>query len=474
MNDHLPVVNGGDWLSPDRPDGRLDLAGRRLYFVGVGGSGMSGLARLAASLGAACSGSDRGASATTRAAEADGVAVTLDQSGAAMPDRLDAVIATAAVPPDHPELVEAARRGVPVVKYAQMLGKLMLGRRGVAIAGTHGKSSTTAMLAHVLISAGRDPSFILGARCEQIGGSARVGHRDTLIAEACEYDRSFHHLRPTLATVLNVEADHLDYYADLDEIVAAFADFAGRLPDDGYLLIQHECPHRNAIAADSLATVDTLGFHPDADFRIALAEGTASLEHAGHGRVLSFTPPMPGEHMAYNAAAAAVLAHRLGVDWADIGPALSGFRGLDRRMQRLGQSDGVTVVDDYAHHPTEIAATLHALRTHYRPRRLICVFQPHQHSRTRHLLDDFAACFADADLVLVPDIFAVRDPDADRLAVTAQDLVDRLAAHGQAARHLADPETLLATLRDAAQPGDLVVTMGAGDIDRLSKTYVAK
>ncbi|MEM9788963.1 MAG: cyanophycin synthetase [Planctomycetota bacterium] len=143
-------------------------------------------------------------------------------------------------------------------------------------------------------------------------------------------------------------------------------------------------------------------------------------------------------------------------------------------MQRLGQRDGVTVVDDYAHHPTEIAATLHALRTHYRPRRLICVFQPHQHSRTRHLLDDFAACFADADLVLVPDIFAVRDPDADRLAVTAQDLVDRLAARGQAARHLADPETLLATLRDAAQPGDLVVTMGAGDIDRLANTYVAK
>ncbi|MEM9252697.1 MAG: UDP-N-acetylmuramate--L-alanine ligase [Planctomycetota bacterium] len=472
MNAHREPPPPGHWLQPTQLDTPIDLAGRRLYFIGIGGSGVSGLARLCASLGAACAGSDRSESATAQAARDAGVAVTLDQSGQAMPDGLDAVVASAAIRPDHPEAVEAERRGVPVLKYAQMLGRLMVGRRGVAIAGTHGKSSTTAMLAHVLLHAGQDPSFILGARCEQIGGSARVGHDGTLIAEACEFDRSFHSLRPTVATVLNVEADHLDYYADLDEIVAAFAAFAASLPDDGRLLIEHACPHRQTIADATSATVETIGFDPQADYRVTMDGRLAHVERRDGERLCSFERPLPGDHMAYNAAVAAVIAHGLGVAWDAVGPALSAFRGLDRRMQTLGERDGVTVVDDYAHHPTEIAATLHALRDHHRPGRLICVFQPHQHSRTRHLLEGFAASFADADAVLVPDIFAVRDADTDRQHVSSQDLVGRLTAEGVDARHIADSD-LLAALEGMAQPGDLLVTMGAGDIGGVGASFVS-
>jgi len=459
------------WLSPG-DGGRVNLKGRRVHFVGVGGSGMSGLARLAASMGAACSGSDRGESPTTRAASDAGVAVGFDQSGAALPGELDAVVASAAIKPDHPELVAARSQGVAVLKYADMLGRLMRGRTGVAIAGTHGKSSTTAMLAHVLIATGRNPSFILGARCEQIGGSARIGNDDTLIAEACEYDRSFHHFHPTLAAVLNVEADHLDYYADLDEIVASFAAFVARLPEHGRLLIQHECVHRLTIAGATDAHVETLGFAPQADYRVTPDHGPPEVAHLDHrklGRILTFTRPLPGEHMAYNAAAAAILAHRLGVPWEQIGPALSTFQGLDRRMQRLGEFNGTTVVDDYGHHPTEIDAPLRALRQHYQPSRLICVFQPHQHSRTRFLLDEFAASFADADLILIPDIFFVRDSDAERRSVSAQDLVDRLVDRGHNARHTPDTDALLDLLRNTARPGDLVVTMGAGNIDRVAR-----
>ncbi|MEO0586966.1 MAG: UDP-N-acetylmuramate--L-alanine ligase, partial [Planctomycetota bacterium] len=431
-----------DWLAPAHPadpNARLDLAGRRLHFIGVGGSGMSGLARLAASLGAACTGVDHLESPTTAAARDAGVAVSLDQSAQALPDALDAVIASAAVKPDHPQHAAATQRGVPVLKYADMLGRLMLGRAGVAIAGTHGKSSTTAMLAHVLLAAGRDPSFILGATCAQIGGSARVGDDPTLLAEACEYDRSFHHLHPTHAVVLNVEADHLDYYADLDEIVAAFAAFADRLPAHGSLLIQHECVHRLDIAGRTPAPVATLGFAPQADYRVAVDNGHAHLTHRKHGHLMTFARPLPGEHMAYNAAAAAITAHTLGVDWPDIADALSTFKGLDRRMQTLGSRNGVTVVDDYGHHPTEIDATLRALRQHHRPDKLVCVFQPHQHSRTRFLLDAFAASFADADHVLIPDIYFVRDSEAERRSVSAQDLVDRLTARNHDARHLPDP-----------------------------------
>ena len=455
------------------------LAGR-LHFVGIGGSGMSGLARLVARRGARVTGSDRPPPpgetvepATLTAVRDAGIAVVRQQTADSVPEDCRCVVISAAIGPDHPEVVEARRRGLEVVKYAQMLGRLMAqpGTAGIAVAGTHGKSTTTAILCHVLLQAGRDPSFILGAHCAQIGGGARAGQDPTLIAEACEYDRSFHNFSPRHAVILNVEADHLDLYAGIQEIVESFATFARRLPPDGSLLIHHESPHRLDLTAGLRCGVQTLGFAPQADWRVDVADGRVVLTH-DRRQVCTWQCPLPGDHFAYNASAAAVLAHRLGVAWDRIGPAIAGFEGLDRRMQTLGRRDGVTVVDDYGHHPTEVDTTLRALHQHAQPDRLICVFQPHQHSRTRHLMDQFVVSFGAADIVVVPEIFFVRDSEKERQAVTAGDLVDRLRQQGVTAMHLHPFAAIVEQLRLMARPGDLIVTMGAGDVWKIGRAFL--
>lgn len=451
----------------------IDLAGKRLHFVGIGGCGMSALARIASYFGATCGGSDLTTSATTEQLVADGIPVDLTQTGESVPDDCDLLVISAAIRYNHPEVVEATRRGLTVLKYAQLLGQLMLGRIGVAIAGTHGKSTTTSMLAHLLIKTGLDPSFIVGAHCDQIGGGARFGHSNLLVAEACEFDRSFHSFHPTHAVILNVEEDHMEIYGSLDAVVESFAQFARQLPANGSLLLNHEMPHRLAIIAGLDCTVESIGFSPQADWRIEIDEPTHSpfmairLYHGGQ-QASSLSCQMPGEHMAYNAAAAAITAHRLGAPWDAIQEAISEFRGLDRRMQWLGERpvDGgcVTVVDDYGHHPTEIDTTLRALRLRYNPNRLICVFQPHQHSRTRFLMEQFAVSFSQADIIIVPHIHFARDSEQERHAVRAADLVDRLRHRGHQAMHLYPFDAIVEELQVILHPGDLVVTMGAGNV----------
>ncbi len=475
------------------------LSGTRLHFVGIGGSGMSGLARLCRARGAAVTGSDRGGGPTVDALVREGFELSMDQTAAGVPDDVETMVVSAAIPYDHPEVVEATRRGVEVIKYAAMLGRLMAapGTVGVAVAGTHGKSSTTSMLAHVLISAGLDPSVIVGARCEQIGGGHRTGGSPLLVAEACEYDRSFHALSPTHGVILNLEADHLDIYDGLDAIVESFAVFARKLPakkKGGSLLIQHESPHRVTVTAGLKCAVETIGFAPQAEWRVEVADrGAPSTDGQARRKtvqtdrrcrlwrngedVCAWNPPMPGEHMAYNSAVAAVTAHRLGANWDDIAAALESFTGLDRRMQRIGKralpvGGGVEVIDDYGHHPTEVDTTLRALKQHHDPKRLICVFQPHQHSRTRHLLDQFAVSFGAADLVVVPEIYFVRDSEEERMSVTSATLVERLREHGINALHIHPLDAIAPQLQALAQDGDLVVTMGAGDVWTVARALV--
>lgn len=445
--------------------------------------------------GARCTGSDVRASPTVAALCKEGFAVGLEQTADSLPKEAELVVISAAIDPAHPELVAARQRGLTVLKYAQLLGRMMVGRRGVAIAGTHGKSTTTSMLSHILIEAGLDPSFIVGAQCDQIGGGSRCGASDILVAEACEFDRSFHNFHPTIATILNVEADHLDMYGGLEEIVQAFAVFAGQLPGadrGGALLINHEMSARLQITAGLKCEVQTLGFAYQADYRVGIKAGHVRLHH--HDDVVAqWQSPLPGEHMAYNAAAAAIVAHRLGAGWDQIAQAVEQFGGLDRRMQWLGQLDGslgrvpneaggearpasevITIVDDYGHHPTEIDTTLRALRKHYQPKRLICVFQPHQHSRTRFLMEQFAVSFSQADIVIVPDIYFVRDSENERHAVTAADLVDRLRQHSVTAMHLYPFQAIVEQLQVIARPGDLMVTMGAGDVWKISRQLLGE
>ncbi len=452
------------------------LRDHRVHFVGIGGCGMSGLARISRAYGAVVSGSDMTRSPVTDALIADGVHVTLEQSALALPGDCNTVVISAAIKEDHPELVEARRRRLTIYKYAQLLGGLMLGRTGVAVAGTHGKSTTTAMLAHLLITTQLDPTFIVGATCDQIGGGSRIGREDLLIAEACEYDRSFHNFHPTHAVVLNVEEDHLDIYGSLDNIIDAFNHFARLTRPDGSLLIGHESAYRTAVAAGVACPVETIGYAPDADWSIRHLDPATYTIAQRKEVVCTFHPRLPGEHMAYNAAVAAVTAHRLGADWSAIERGLDSFAGLDRRMHHLGQRDGVTVIDDYGHHPTEIDTTLRALRRHHRPEahdgRLICVFQPHQHSRTRFLLDQFATSFSAADLVIVPHIYFVRDSEEDKRAVSAADLVERLSARGVPALHIDDFDAIVDYLRQNTRPGDLLTVMGAGPVWQVAHHFL--
>ena len=496
----VAAPHGGDGVSR----GALRRGGR-LHFVGVGGSGMSGLAAMLAADGRRCSGEDAtfapggGAPPDRARLERIGVAVASEEEIATTlaTDPPAAVVASAAVPPSHPTLVAARAAGVPVLAYAEALGALQRDRTSICIAGTHGKSTTTSLLGHLLVEAGLDPSVIVGARCRSFGaadpdrglGNARVGAEriphgplaggpGLLVAEACEYRRSFLQHHPTIALVNNVEEDHLDAYADLDEIVAAFAAFAARLPPDGHLLVHHEAAHRERVAADLPTRVETFGASTDADWRVGLEEdGVATLDGPGGRARLRWRSPMPGVHSASNAAAAAILALRLGVSDDDVVRGLESFPGVERRMERLGRrrvrGGLVEVVDDYGHHPTECRATLEALRRWRRPRRLVCVFQPHQHSRTRFLLDRFAESFDEADLVLVPDIHFVRDSEEERRRVSSGDLVDRLRARGIAATHLPTTPEILACLEATCDAGDLIVTMGAGPIDRVARAWLA-
>lgn len=493
-NDLKPPVSDPDAAGgPTKPAAELgreskaepDLAdrfsGRRIHFVGIGGCGMSGLATVSQDAGAICSGSDVAGSAVIDKLVARGMSVRLDQTEASVPESCDLMVVSAAIGADHPEVAAARKRGIEIIKYAQMLGRLMASRHGIAVAGTHGKSTTTSLLAHILIEAGLDPSVIVGANCPQIGGGARSGQGPVMLAEACEFDRSFHHLSPREAVILNVEADHLDIYKSLDEIVEAFAVFARRLPADGKLLIQHESPHRLDITASLECEVETVGFAPHADWRIEWKYPVARLFRR-QKQVCGWACPMPGEHMAFNAACAAIVARWHGAKWTTIAEAIERFGGLDRRMQVLGRrpaanaegESDVTVVDDYGHHPTEIDTTLRALRCWWNPRRVICVFQPHQHSRTRFLMEQFAASFSEADIVIVPHIYFVRDSEKERQAVTAGDLVDRLRRRGVTALHLYPFEAIVEQLELIVRPGDLLVTMGAGDVWRVAEGFLAR
>lgn len=498
-------------------------SGKDIYLIGIGGCGMSGLARLLRSRGARVSGSDVAPSQTTDALAREGFRIGFDQPAGLLPDACSLAIASAAIKPDHPELLAAQARGIPILTYAEALGRCMEGSTGVSIAGTHGKSTTTAMLGAALVDAGLDPSVIVGATCPQLAlgslsprstpvgfrlGSPAVpagtlaGRPGILIAEACEFIRSFHHHRPMVASISSVEADHLDVYGSLDAIVEAFRDFARLLPpaaEGGRLLIAHKGAHRREVASGLGCGVETIGFSPSADWVVewSPADRRVALAHRG-ASVASWTQRIPGEHNAMNAATACALAIMLGAEPKIVARSLGSFLGVDRRTQLLGEvawppgrpptrragSAGATtgptgtirVYDDYGHHPTEVEATLRALREFERPEarggRLICVFQPHQHSRTRHLLEEFASAFSSADIVIVPHIYFVRDSLAEKQKVAASDLVDRLRSRGIRAMHLYPFEAIVEQLQSIGRAGDLLVVMGAGPVWEVARAFL--
>jgi len=478
-------------------------AGLRVAFAGVGGAGMSALTRLVAAMGARVWGFDAVASPVTDALASEGLSVVIADEPP-LPHDADLVVASAAIPAANGVLAQARARGIAVLPYARALGLAMRERTGVAIAGTHGKSTTAAMLTAALVDAGLDPSAIVGAGCRQITAGAlaapgravgsRLGaaryadggrwHPGLLVAEACEFNRSFLSLHPTVACVGPVEADHLDVYGSLEAVVGAFNAFARLLPAPeagGVLLIAHDCPHRLAICRGVAADVRTVGFSATADWSARYDPAARSVEAAHKGQPIArWRQPMAGEHNAANALMALAAACELGAEPAVVARSLGAFAGVERRCQPLGDrplrgGGSVRVWDDYGHHPTEVDATLRAIRQTEladRPGRLVVVFQPHQHSRTRLLMDGFERAFFAADEVVVPDIYFVRDGQAERRRVSAGDLVARLRARGVNAAHVHPFEAVVDHLESVCRDGDVVVVMGAGPIWRVAQDFM--
>ena len=468
-----------DFAADANPNVRFSASrfrGRRVHFIGIGGSGMSGLAHMLLDSGAVVSGSEPKPNEQTAELARRGARISRGQVGELLTPEVDLVVRTAAVADANREFQAARSMGLRQVKYAEMLGQVMQERFGVAVAGTHGKSTTTAMIAFALTQCGADPSFVVGGTVPQLGGGSRSGAGKVFVAEACEFDHSFHSLRPRVAIITNIEEDHLDCYSGIDDIVASFRTFARLVPADG-LIIANGQDARVGQAVGGLATpIQWVALEREATW----STRTAGIENGcHHGQVLragkliaALKLAVAGEHNLFNATVAVATCAACGVEPAEAAEALASFTGVDRRMTELGRYNGATVVDDYGHHPTEVRATLKALRERYQPGRLFCVFQPHQHSRTRFLLNDFATSFAAADETIVPDIYFVRDSEAERSRVSAADLVERVSRNGQKARHLPKFDAIVDYLRGEVRQGDLVVTMGAGNVWEIGRELV--
>ncbi len=452
--------------------------GQRVHFVGIGGSGMSGLARMLIDCGATVTGSDAQSNSQTQSLAKKGVRISRTQHGDLIDKNVDLVVRSAAVKDDHLELTAATILGIHTVKYAQLLGEVMQERHGVAVAGTHGKSTTTAMIAFALIECGLDPSFVVGATVPQIGGmGSRSGSGDAFVAEACEYDRSFHNLAPTVALINNIEEDHLDCYKNIHEINESFRKFAMLVPDTGTVIANGRDGNVAKVIKDLTCNVETVSLGAETTWSTTprgITEGCYQGQVSLNGvSVAVLRLRVAGEHNLLNATMALAAAHACGADIGKAAEAISRFAGIDRRMTYMGEYNGATVVDDYGHHPTEVRTTLKAIRERYRPARLICVFQPHQHSRTRHLLEDFARSFDSADEVIMPDIYFTRDSEEERRSVCAGDLVRMINARGQSAIHIPDFDNIVSHLRRDLHAGDLVVTMGAGNVNDIGIDLVS-
>lgn len=455
-----------------RSPGAFDRA-RRVHLVGAGGVGMSSLAQAFLHEGHTVSGSDASDSAKTRYLRSLGATIHVGHAAENVPGDCEVLVVTAAVDRRNPEVAHALDRSIPILKYAQALGQLMARRHGVSIAGCHGKTTTTGLVTSMLVRAGLDPTMVVGGDAAALGGNFRAGRGAHFVAESCEFDRSFHSLAPQSAIVTNIDADHLDYYRDLAEIHESFRDFARLLPADGYLatLNEHERVFRDPSV---VCRVETFGLRGNADW---VATDWRRTDGVTYFRVRHrdedlglFELRLAGLHNVCNALGAIALATHLGVDYdRGVRPALLEYRGVDRRMSPRYEGHGVLVLDDYAHHPREIAAVLTTLRDEYPSRRILVVFQPHQASRTRTHLREFAAALELADRVFVPDIYCARDSDEDRRSVHALDLVRCAANRGVDVTYVEDLRELAPVLLRELRVADLVVTMGAGSVWEVSR-----
>jgi UDP-N-acetylmuramate--alanine ligase len=444
----------------------------RPHFIGIGGAGMSGIAKILARRGARVAGSDSRDSATAAALRAEGVTVHIGHDAAHLAPDATCVVVSSAIRPENPELAAARERGVPVVHRSDALAALMTGTRAIAVAGTHGKTTTTSMLAVALSALGLDPSYAIGGDLDAPGSNAHQGEGEIFVAEADESDRSFHAYSPEVAVVLNVELDHHANYASLEEIYASFETFVGRIRPGGTLVVSADQPGAVELTRRVRDTADlrvvTFGESGTADLRVTrisprglAGEVTVLLD----GRMLTFTVSVPGRHYALDAVAALAAGIAAGAPPRNLASALARYTGVKRRLQLKGEAAGVQVVDSYAHHPTEMAADLEAIRGVADGGRVLVVFQPHLFSRTRELGAEMGAALALADASVVLDIYPAREDPIP--GVTSELITAAARAAGADVVPEHDKDAVPEVVAGMAKPGDLVLTMGAGDVTEI-------
>ncbi len=444
---------------------------RPIHFMGIAGAGMSALALIARRRGVAITGCDADPLGAADVA-ALGVEIWRGHDPAHLAG-VRAVVVTAAVPQDHPELVQARAAGIPVIRRADALGEAVAGGTLVAVAGTHGKTTTTAMVTEALLAAGRNPTGLVGGRVAGWGGNARLGGTDLYVVEADEYDRAFLSLRPTVAVINNVEADHLECYGSLEALESAFAEFASGARR---VIVVGDDPGAQRVAARLKSALWRVGTGTAADVRISDArftpDGSTARVTLPNARTIDVALHVPGMHNLRNAATALAVLHALDLDVEAGTRALAEFRGVARRFERLGEAGGVTVVDDYAHHPTEVSATLAAARHAFPGRRIMAVFQPHLYSRTALHGEALGAALAAADLAVIAPIYGARELPLP--GVTAELVVRAAAKAGATVVAVRDRAGLTDEVRRLLRPGDVVLTMGAGDVTRVGRELLAQ
>lgn len=449
---------------------------RDIHFVGIGGVGMSGLAELLQRQGYRVSGSDLKEGAATERLRALGVEISIGHDAVHVATA-QVVVVSSAIRPDNPEIVAAHARKLPVIGRAEMLAELMRLHDGIAVGGSHGKTTTTSLIAHVLDAAGLDPTAVIGGRV--MGGGersgARLGQSRLMVAEADESDGSFLRLAPVIAVITNIDPEHLDHYGSFDALQDAFVEFANGIPFWGLTVLCFDHPGVQSILPRLTRRHSTYGFSHQADLvatEIAADGFGMSFGVRRHGELLGTAhAPLPGAHNVANALACFAIALELEVPFDTASDALASFAGVERRFERKGEAGGVMVVDDYGHHPAEVRATLAAARAVH-PGRIVVVFQPHRYTRTRDCFDEFTTCFNDADLLVLTEIYAAGE---DKLpGVDGAALADAVRAHGHRdVDFQAELEAVVASLQERARPGDLVITLGAGNVSSLGPRILA-
>ena len=448
-----------------------------VHFIGIGGISMSGLAEILLGEDFIISGSDAKSSPLTQSLEKKGAKIYYGQRASNITDEVEVVVYTAAIHPDNPEYACAVEKGIPMLTRAELLGQIMRNYdTPIAISGTHGKTTTTSMVSHILLAGDCDPTISVGGILPAIGGNIRVGESETFVTEACEYTNSFLSFFPKISVILNMDADHLDFFKDIDDIRHSFRRFAELLPADGTLIINADTPKYEDIIRDLPCKVITYGLEHDADYQAADITydkyGHASFTALRNGvKVGSYYLKVPGIHNVSNALASIALGHLLGLSEEVIIKGLGSFTGTDRRFQYKGEVAGVTIIDDYAHHPTEIAATLTAARN-YPHGRIICVFQPHTYTRTKAFWNQFSDALTLADVVVLADVYAARETDT--LGIHCEDLADDIRRKGTESYYFPSFDAIENFLLETCTDNDLILTMGAGDIYQVGEHLLGR